>query len=154
MRRTQDERERAFERDDGGRGCKDRGGSGSHDRRTASGFIFNILDPDAMGFDGEEGIWMEVNRLINTINCNVQMGRRVEYIVIHYVGALGGAEDNCRYYASRYVGGRQRIIFVGHDGEIWQSVEEKGYSMALRCEKLQPSGLQEFQQHRRGAVRP
>lgn len=44
--------------------------------------------------------------------------------MIHYVGALGGAEDNCRYYASRYVGASAHY-FVGHDGEIWQSVEEK-----------------------------
>ncbi len=73
---------------------------------------------------------MKINRLVNTINCNVRTGRSVEYIVIHYVGALGGAEDNCRYYASRYVGASAHY-FVGHDGEIWQSVEEK--DIAWHC---------------------
>lgn len=29
---------------------------------------------------------------------------RIKYIVIHYVGALGGAEANCKYYASKYLG--------------------------------------------------
>ncbi len=48
---------------------------------------------------------------------------RIKYIVIHYVGALGGAEANCKYYASRYVGASAHY-FVGFAGEIWQSVED------------------------------
>lgn len=48
---------------------------------------------------------------------------RVKYIVIHYVGALGGAEANCRYYAGKYIGASAHY-FVGFSGEIWQSVED------------------------------
>lgn len=48
---------------------------------------------------------------------------RIKYIVIHYVGALGGAENNCRYYAGRYLGASAHY-FVGFGGEIWQSVED------------------------------
>ena len=65
---------------------------------------------------------MKINRLVNTINCNVRTGRSVEYIVIHYVGALGGAEDNCRYYASG-TSGRRRIILsgmTGRYGRVWK----------------------------------
>lgn len=48
---------------------------------------------------------------------------RIQYIVIHYVGALGGAKANCQYYASKYIGASAHY-FVGFDGEIWQSVED------------------------------
>lgn len=48
---------------------------------------------------------------------------RIKYIVLHYVGALGGAEANCGYYASKYIGASAHY-FVGFDGEIWQSVED------------------------------
>ncbi len=48
---------------------------------------------------------------------------RIKYIVIHYVGATGGAEANCRYSASKYIGASAHY-FVGFNGEIWQSVED------------------------------
>lgn len=48
---------------------------------------------------------------------------RIRYIVIHYVGALGGAKENCKYYAGKYIGASTHY-FVGFDGEIWQSVED------------------------------
>lgn len=48
---------------------------------------------------------------------------RIKYIVIHYVGALGGAKANCQYYASQYIGASAHY-FVGFEGEIWQSVED------------------------------
>jgi N-acetylmuramoyl-L-alanine amidase len=55
---------------------------------------------------------------------------RVKYIVIHYVGALGGAEANCKYYASQYIGASAHY-YVGFSGEIWQSVEDK--NIAWHC---------------------
>lgn len=73
---------------------------------------------------------MEIHKLLNTINCNVRESREIRYIVIHYVGALGGAEANCRYYAGHYIGASAHY-FVGHDGEVWQSVEEK--DIAWHC---------------------
>ena len=55
---------------------------------------------------------------------------RIKYIVIHYVGALGGAEANCKYYASQYIGASAHY-YVGFNGEVWQSVEDK--NIAWHC---------------------
>ena len=41
---------------------------------------------------------MNINRKISKYNFDKSSVSRIKYIVIHYVGALGGAEDNCRYY--------------------------------------------------------
>lgn len=73
---------------------------------------------------------MEVNRLLTTVNRNGRESREIKYIVVHYVGALGGAEANCRYYADNYVGASAHY-FIDHDGSIWQSVEDK--DIAWHC---------------------
>ncbi|MGC6175904.1 N-acetylmuramoyl-L-alanine amidase [Lacrimispora sp. 38-1] len=73
---------------------------------------------------------MEINKLLTPYNYSNGELSRIKYIVIHYVGALGGAEANCKYYASRYVGASAHY-FVGFSGEIWQSVEEK--NIAWHC---------------------
>lgn len=39
----------------GGRGCKDRGDLAAMTEEQRQAY-FNIFDPDAMGFDGEEGV--------------------------------------------------------------------------------------------------
>jgi N-acetylmuramoyl-L-alanine amidase CwlA len=67
---------------------------------------------------------MQINKLLTPYNLN-RLGdtSRIKYIVIHYVGATGGAEANCRYYASEYIGASAHY-YVGFDGEIWQSVED------------------------------
>lgn len=72
----------------------------------------------------------KINRLISGYNFNTGSISRIKYIVIHYVGALGGAEANCQYYA----GGNRNAsahYFVGFDGEIWQSVEDA--NIAWHC---------------------
>lgn len=66
---------------------------------------------------------MRINRLISKYNWSSREGSKIEWIVIHYVGALGGAEDNCSYYA----GGDRKAsahYYVGFRGEVWQSVED------------------------------
>ena len=64
-----------------------------------------------------------INKLLTPYNfTDKNSTARVKYIVIHYVGALGGAKANCQYYAGRYIGASAHL-FVGFDGEIWQSVE-------------------------------
>ncbi len=73
---------------------------------------------------------MDVNRLLTPYNYSNGSASRIRYIVIHYVGATGGAKANCEYYASRYVGASAHY-FVGFEGEIWQSVEEK--DIAWHC---------------------
>ena len=71
-----------------------------------------------------------MQKLLTTYNYTNGDLSRIKYIVIHYVGALGGAEANCKYYASQYIGASAHY-FVGFSGEIWQSVEDK--NIAWHC---------------------
>ena len=73
---------------------------------------------------------MKINRLLTPYNYNAGQTDRIKYIVIHYVGATGGAEANCRYYASQYVGASAHY-YVDFDGSIWQSVEDN--NIAWHC---------------------
>ena len=67
---------------------------------------------------------MVINKLLTKINFNDKNNpKRVKYIVIHYVGATGGAKANCEYFLSEYRASSAHY-FVGHKGEIWQSVED------------------------------
>ena len=47
---------------------------------------------------------MQIHKLLTPYNYNSGDISRIKYIVIHYVGATGGAEANCRYYASGRIG--------------------------------------------------
>ncbi len=93
------------------------------------------FDPDMMGFDGTEGADEEeetkmaskpkINKMITKVNfsdSNRSAGQ-IKYLVKHFVGATGGAEANCRYFYDTYRGASAHF-FVGHNGEIWQCVEE------------------------------
>ena len=72
-----------------------------------------------------------INKLLTPYNfTDKNSTARVKYIVIHYVGALGGAKANCQYYAGRYIGASAHF-FVGFDGEIWQAVETE--DIAWHC---------------------
>lgn len=73
---------------------------------------------------------MQINKLLTPYNYANGYLSRIKYIVIHYVGALGGAEANCKYYASQYIGASAHY-FVGFSGEIWQSVEDQ--NIAWHC---------------------
>lgn len=73
---------------------------------------------------------MEINKLLTPYNYSNSELTRIKYIVIHYVGALGGAEANCKYYASQYIGASAHY-YAGFNGEIWQSVEDK--NIAWHC---------------------
>ena len=73
---------------------------------------------------------MQINKLLTPYNYGNGELSRIKYIVIHYVGALGGAEANCKYYASQYVGASAHY-YAGFEGEIWQSVEDK--NIAWHC---------------------
>lgn len=69
---------------------------------------------------------MTVNKSRPCHPSNYRRGRTgpVEYLVVHYVGAAGTAEQNAAYYGSRADIGASAHYFVGHGGEVWQSVEE------------------------------
>lgn len=73
---------------------------------------------------------MKVKKLLTPYNYSIGTADRIKYIVIHYVGALGGAEANCKYYASQYLGASAHY-YVGFAGEVWQSVEDK--DIAWHC---------------------
>ena len=73
---------------------------------------------------------MIINRLLTKVNYKKSNGRKIKYIVIHYVGATGGAEANCRYFLNTNRGASAHY-FVGHKGEVWQCVEDK--DIAWHC---------------------
>lgn len=73
---------------------------------------------------------MQINKLLTPYNYNTGQSSRIKYIVIHYVGATGGAKANCQYYASQYIGASAHY-YVDFNGDIWQSVEEK--NIAWHC---------------------
>ena len=65
----------------------------------------------------------KINRMISNYNYNPGNISRIKYIVIHYVGALGGAQENCAYYGGGNRGASE-------------------YRLALWGEQLQTSGMQ------------
>lgn len=73
---------------------------------------------------------MQINKLLTPYNHNSGSIDRIKYIVIHYVGALGGARANCQWYAGGDRGASAHY-FVDFDGTIWQSVEDK--DIAWHC---------------------
>lgn len=73
---------------------------------------------------------MEINKLMTPYNHNPGTVDRIRYIVIHYVGALGGARANCQWYAGGNRGASAHY-FVDFDGAVWQSVEDQ--NVAWHC---------------------
>ena len=67
---------------------------------------------------------MTVNKLLTKKNFkDLNDTTRIKYIVVHYVGATGGAEANCKYF-EKYYRGASAHYFIGHKGEVWQCVED------------------------------
>ena len=60
---------------------------------------------------------MQIKRLLTPYNFTPGTIQRIKYIVIHYVGATGGAEANCKYYAAQNRGASAHY-FVGFTGEV------------------------------------
>ncbi len=57
----------------------------------------------------------KINRMISKYNFTPGNLSRIKYIVIHYVGALGGAKENCVYYGGGDRGSSAHY-FVGFSG--------------------------------------
>ena len=76
---------------------------------------------------------MTINKRLTKINFNKGSNKQNQFIVIHYVGATGGAEANCKYFEKVYRGASSHY-FVGHKGEVWQCVEDK--DIAWHCGAL------------------
>lgn len=73
---------------------------------------------------------MQINKHLSIVNFKKGYNKSNKYIVIHYVGATGGAKDNCRYFYNTYRGSSAHY-FVGHKGEVWQCVLDK--DIAWHC---------------------
>ncbi len=73
---------------------------------------------------------MNINKLLTPYNHNMGTVDRIKYIVLHYVGATGGAEANCKWYAGADRSASAHY-YVDFDGSVWQSVEDK--NIAWHC---------------------
>lgn len=67
----------------------------------------------------------KINKKISKLNFtnSNRSKKQIKYLVKHYVGATGGAKANADFFYHTYRGASAHF-FVGHDGEIWQVVEE------------------------------
>jgi N-acetylmuramoyl-L-alanine amidase CwlA len=75
---------------------------------------------------------VKVTEELTKINCTAANRTKadIQHIVIHFVGAAGGALANCRYFAKEKVGSSAHL-FVGHKGEVYRSVADK--DIAWHC---------------------
>lgn len=82
---------------------------------------------------------MEINKNITKINRTIMSNRKIEYIVIHYVGAVSTAEANTKYFKS--INRKASAHYFVDDNSVWQCVEDK--DSAWHC----GGGLQGFRGH-------
>lgn len=73
---------------------------------------------------------LNIIKMISKYNHNPGSITRIKYFVIHYVGAKGSAKANAEYYAAQNRNASAHY-FVGHNGEIYQSVEDQ--NIAWHC---------------------
>ena len=59
------------------------------------------------------------NTGFGTHNTSKRTGK-IQYIVIHYIGATGDAKANINYYNQPTVTNASADFYVGHSGDIWQ----------------------------------
>lgn len=72
---------------------------------------------------------VNIQKKITLVNKTISENRKIEWIVIHYVGAVSTAKNNVDYFYNNDVS-KSSHYFVD-DKEIWQSVEEK--DIAWHC---------------------
>ena len=68
----------------------------------------------------------EIKRKITPYNFTTVTGKKNEYIVIHYVGAVSTAKNNADYYSSQKLNASAHYFVDAN--EIWQCVEDKDAS--------------------------
>jgi N-acetylmuramoyl-L-alanine amidase CwlA len=64
---------------------------------------------------------MKINKRISKYNQESRYGQSVKFIVIHYVGAVSSAKNNCIYFCG---GNRRASAHYFVDSEIWQCIPE------------------------------
>lgn len=78
-----------------------------------------------------DGQWTpEIHKMLTEYNYTTGIVSRIQYLVIHYVGALNDAIANCEFFAEGNKG-RSAHYFVNYNGEIYQSIEDK--NIAWHC---------------------
>lgn len=84
---------------------------------------------------------IRLNKAFKTHNTSQRWGKIV-YLVIHYVGAIGGAEANVNYYNKPTTTNASADFFVGHNGEVWQYNPDpkKRYCWAVGGSKYKNGG--------------
>ena len=89
------------------------------------------------------GIKLKINQNPNfgTHNTSVRKNK-IEYIVVHYVGATGDAKANMNYYNQKSSTSASADFFVGHTGDIWQynPNPEARYCWAVGGNKISNKG--------------
>lgn len=73
-----------------------------------------------------------IKQLLTLINYTDARRKKkdIDFLVRHYVGASGGAKENCQYFQKVYRGASAHY-FIDHDGTIWQSVKDE--DIAWHC---------------------
>ena len=71
---------------------------------------------------------MNINKNLMSRNhtAKTRSNADIQYIVVHYVGALGDAKANTEYYKSTDVGA-SADFWVGFAGDIWQGNDYRNY---------------------------
>lgn len=77
---------------------------------------------------------MIINKLLTPYNHTPSTIDRIQFIVVHYVGATGSAKANCTYYASAKRNASAHY-FIDFDGSIWQSVEDQNIAWSVGGKK-------------------
>ena len=90
---------------------------------------------------------MNINKNLMSINHTAlkRNNNAINFIVVHYVGALGDAKANTDYYKSTYVGA-SADFWVGFAGDIWQGNDYRNYYSWHCGGGLQSSGGASFYQ--------
>ena len=78
---------------------------------------------------------MKIHKKISRYNSSGRNGEKIKYIVIHYVGAVSSAKNNCIYFGG---GDRQASAHYFVDDKIWQCI--KVSKAAWHC----GGGLQDY----------
>lgn len=86
-------------------------------------------------------MYINQNPNFGTHNTSVRPGK-IEYIVIHYVGATGDAKANINYYNQPTTTNASADFYVGFSGDIWQYNPDPvaRYCWAVGGKKLSSSG--------------
>ncbi|MBO5143205.1 MAG: N-acetylmuramoyl-L-alanine amidase [Clostridia bacterium] len=72
---------------------------------------------------------LEINKRITLVNRTIASNRSIDWIVIHYVGAVSSAKNNVDFFYNNDLG-KSAHYFVDNT-EIWQCVEDK--DIAWHC---------------------